>query len=231
MADRTILVICDSRGRTLEPCLLSAFIHLDVKVIWKPGLSLMNTFNFTENTILRLRPKLIYVLTGICDITLLLSHNPRQVLLRNSTVAGTVNSYLQKLDYVHSQIFSMKSELGYTPMIIFPTQTGVDMARYSFFPSNLSHPHQQVLDTAITIINRNITAQNAAMRIRTPFLACPVHTRCRGRVRTMYAKLSDGCHLSYYLSSLWACKIYENSLINANAYDHYNLTNYLYAGH
>lgn len=177
------------------------------------------------------RPKLIYILTGICDITMLLSHNPRQVLLRNPTVSETVYSYLHKVDFVHSQIFAMKTWLGYGPMIIFPTQTGVDMARYSLFPDNLIHPHQRILDEAINVINHNITTQNASMRVLTPFLANSVHTRCRGRFRTTYDKLSDGCHLSNTLSNSWANRLYENSLMNANNFNSYNLTNHLYAGH
>lgn len=230
MADSPVLTVCDSRGRTLEPFIKEIFFHLEVKVIWEPGLSLMNTFYAAQDSILKYRPKLIHILTGICDVTMLLAHNPRQVVLQNLTTAETVYSYMQKIDTVHSQIFSMKATLGYGPMIIFPTLTGVDMARYSSFPANLSHPQQRVLDEAIVIINRNITTQNASMRILTPFLACPVHTRCRGRVRTMYNKLSDGCHLSTELSRRWATKIYENSLLNTSRYDHYNLANHLYGG-
>lgn len=231
MADSPVLIVCDSRGRTLEPILKEVFVHLDVVVIWESGLTLMNTFKAAEYSILKHHPKLIYILTGICDITMLLAHNPRQVVLRNLTIAETVYSYIQKVDFVHSQIFSMKASLGYGPMVIFPTQTGVDMARYSSFPGNLYHPQQRTLNEAIATINRTITTQNASMNVLTPFLACPVHTRCRGRVRTMYSKLSDGCHLTTELSRLWASKIYENSLLNADRFDHYNLTNHLYAWH
>lgn len=231
MADRPILVVCDSRGRTLEPEILKTFIHLDVKVIWQPGLTLLATFQFAKEYILSLKPKIIYILTGICDLTQVYSHSPRMVILRNVTTQETVYSYMQKVDLVHSQIFSLKRFLGYGPMIVFPTQTGADMGWYSHYPGDRVHPQQLILDESISIINRNITTQNNSMRVFTPFLASPVHTRCRGKVRTMYNKLSDGCHLTQELSNLWAIKLYENSLKNANKYDQYNLTNHLYSGH
>lgn len=155
MADKPILVVCDSRGRTLEPEILATFVHLDVKVIWQPGLSLLATFQFAKEHILNLKPKIVFILTGVCDITQVYSHDPRLVLLRNTTIQETVYSYMQKVDFVHSQIFSLKRKLGHGPMIVFPTQTGVDMGRYSHYPDDRIHPQQRVLDDSISIINRN----------------------------------------------------------------------------
>lgn len=125
MADRPILVVCDSRGRTLEPEIMSTFVHLDVKVIWQPGLTLLNTFQFAEEAIFNLKPKIVYILTGLCDITYIFSRNPRMVLLRNGTVQETVYSYMQKVDFVHSQIFSLKRRLNHGPMIISPPKQGL----------------------------------------------------------------------------------------------------------
>lgn len=231
MADKPILFVCDSRGRTLEPEILSTYVHLDPVVIWQPGLTLLNTFQFAKETILDLSPKIVYILTGICDITQVLSHTPRQIVLKHPTTQETVYSYLQKVDFVHSQIFSLKRRLGHGPMIVYPTLTGVDMGRYSSFPDELAHPQQSTLNEAINIINRKITTQNSSMRVLTPFLASSVHVRCRGKVRTSYSKLSDGCHLTRELSKLWAVKLYDNSLKNAHRYEEYNLVNHLYHGH
>lgn len=111
-----------------------AFVHLDAVHIWKGGLSLIDTLNFACETILHYQPKLIYVLTTICDLTELRSFEPRLVLLRYVSVQAAVYSYMSRLDYVHSQIYSLMSEQGMSPMIIFPTQTGMDMGRYSNYP-------------------------------------------------------------------------------------------------
>lgn len=180
---------------------------------------------FAKSTIMELKPKLIYILPGVCDITEIRSYNPRLVLLRNPTVAATVYSYITRADLLHSMIFSLKSALGHDPMIIFPTQVGVDLTRYNHFPHDLIHPHQAVLNRAIMDINRYIVSQNNRMHITTPFLAGPIHTRCRGRPRHMYAKLQDRCHPSPQICRVWAEKLYENSLTNTNKYDSYYLAN------
>lgn len=216
MADRKILIIGDSRARHMSSFLSREFIHLDYELIWKSGLTLSNTFNYAKSTIMELKPKLIYVLPGVCDITEIRSYNPRLILLRNPTVMATVYSYVSRVDLLHSMIYSLKPVLHHDPMIIFPTQVGIDLTRYNLFPHDLIHPHQVVLNRAIMDINRYIVGQNNRMHITTPFLAGPIHTRCRGRPRHMYAKLHDGCHPSSQICRVWAEKLYENSLINAN---------------
>lgn len=230
MADKPILIIMDSRGRDIAYYIDKAFVHLDAVLIWKGGLSLLDTFDFARETICYYKPKLIYVLTGICDLTVLRSYEPRLVLLRYVSTQATVDSYMTRLDHVHSQIYSFMNDKGMNPMIIFPTQTGMDLGRYSGYPEELVHPHQRKLNQALEIINRNVVHQNNSMHISTPFLASPVHTRCRGRVRHMYGKLSDGCHLTATLRDTWATKLYENSLLNTQKYDSYTMVNHMYAG-
>lgn len=225
-----VLIIADSRGRYLEHYIENTFIHLNAKIIWKGGLSLHNTFSFAREAVLLYRPNLIYVLTGLCDLTYLRSIEPRQVALRYESIQGTVYSYMTKVDLVHSQLYSLRRLTGVDPMIVFPTQTGMDMGVYSGFPDDLVHPHQHVLDNALVLINKHITTMNRSMRITTPFLASQIHSRCRGKVRNMYSKLPDGCHLSPFLRQIWATKLYENSLINFQKYDTYVLTNHVVSG-
>lgn len=225
MADRKVLIVGDSRAKHLSGFLDREYIHLDYALIWQSGLTLSNTYNFAKSTILEIKPKLIHILTGVCDVTEIRSHSPRLVLLRNPTVNATVYSYITRADLLHSMIFSLRTVLGWDPMIIFPTQVGIDLARYNHFPHDLIHPHQVVLNNAMMDINRYMIAQNNRMHITTPFLAGPIHTRCRGKPRHMYGKLQDGCHLSPQISWIWAEQLYENSLINANKYDSYYLAN------
>lgn len=183
MADSKILAIGDSRAKHLSGYLDREFIHLDYELIWQSGLTFSNTHNFAKSKILEIKPKLIHVLPGVCDLTEIRSYNPRLVLLRNPTVTATVYSYITRADLLHSMIFSLRSALGYDPMIIYRTQVGVDLSRYNHFPHELIHPHQAVLNHAILDINRYIVTQNNRMHITTPFLAGPIHTRCRGRPR------------------------------------------------
>lgn len=207
-----------------------AFACLDVVHVWQGGLTLSNTYTFAREAILHYKPRLIYILTGICDLTEIRSWEPRQVALRYESTQGSVFSYMSRVDLVHSQIYSLKESIGGPPMIIFPTLTGMDMAKYSYFPEDLVHPHQNQLNHVVSTINKQIVTQNNSMHISTPFLSSPVHVRCRGRVRNIYSKLSDGCHLTPRLREVWATKLYENSLANLQKYDLYALTNYVVAG-
>lgn len=132
------------------------------------------------------------------------------------------------LDKAHREIYSLKGMVGHDMMIIIPTLTGVDIGRYNAYPDDLKSPHQKILDNSILNINRIITATNNSMNIFTPFLATPVHPRCRRRNRFVYDKLYDGCHPSEELCATWTNKLFLNARRNADYYATYNLINLMY---
>lgn len=228
MADRPILIVADSRGHFLGEHLHAKFIHLNYQLVWRNGLSLSQTPQQIIPIIRTTRPKIIILINGICDITYIKTREPWTVALRSRSVTNIVHEYMNRLDYVHSQIYQMSDELGFKPMIIFSTLTGMDMKVYNRYPDNLRSPEQPILDTAVNAINRHIKALNRSMQIATPLLASEVHRRCRGRYRLAGGKLRDGCHPSTELCERWADRLYENALINANRYDNYQLVNSMY---
>lgn len=211
-------------GRELQ----HVFHSFDHRLIWKGGLTLHGTADFAYNTILTYKPHLIYILTGICDITRITCRDPRAIGLRSTSVQGTVDSFLFYLDKAHREIYSLKEKVGHDMMIIVPTLTGVDIGRYNRYPTDLKFPHQKILDNSILNINRAITATNYSMNIFTPFLATPVHPRCRRRNRFVYDKLYDGCHPSDELCTLWANKLYVNACRNVGYFPTYSLVNVMY---
>lgn len=71
-----ILLIADSRGRNLGRELQRVFHSLDHRLIWRGGLTLHGTAAFAYNTILLYKPHLVYILTGICDITRITCRDP-----------------------------------------------------------------------------------------------------------------------------------------------------------
>lgn len=223
-----ILLIADSRGRYLGRELNHVFHSIDHQLIWRGGLTLHETADFAYNTILTYKPHLVYVLPGICDITRIICRDPRAIGLRDTSVQGTVNNFLYFLDKAHREIYSLKEMVGHEMMIITPTLTGVDIGRYNHYPDDLKFPHQKILDNSILNINRAITAMNFSMNIFTPFLATPVHPRCRRRNRFVYDKLYDGCHPSESLCATWANKLYTNAWRNADYYPAYTLINAMY---
>lgn len=228
MSSTPILVIADSRGRYLKEQLDEYFIHSQYSLYWKKGLRLVNTAELVTPTILSIKPRFIYLLNGICDLTYIRTRDPWTVALRSWNETTLVNNYMSALDMTYSQIFSLHSKLGYYPMILPATQTGIDFGRYNHYPDDLLSPEQPILDRALARINKNVILMNKSVGAYPPILASAVHMRCRGKVRFARAKLEDGCHPTKELTRVWARRIYNNARLNQDTYDRYSLVNHIY---
>lgn len=150
MASR-ILFIADSRGRLLHPEISRNFDHLscDYEFIWRGGLSLEQTADFAASTILRFKPTMIYILTGICSLAKITSRDPWTVGLRIPSVTGSVIRFLTALDKAYQDIYALSPMVGHPIMIITPTQSGLDFTSYNHYPADLVSPHQRILNAAI----------------------------------------------------------------------------------
>lgn len=228
MQVKPILIVADSRGRHLRPWLNQEFTDVHFNLIWRGGLRLDQAADFAQNVILTTRPKIVYILCGICDLTRLTARNPNHVTLRFSTVHDLVFYYMSNVDLALANVFSLCPQIGHHIMVVFPTLTGMDLSRYNRYPPGLFSPQQHVLNESILRINRAITALNYSMSISTPFLATAVHPRRRYQNRFVYARLYDGCHLSYRLNYYWARRLYRNAIINLARYDAFELANITY---
>lgn len=113
-------------------------------------------------------------------------------------------------------------------MILPITQTGIDFTTYNNYPDDPVSPEQEILDSAINKINRNIVALHQSMHLSPPILASAVHMRCRGKFRLARGKLADGCHSTADLCLTWAHHLYKNALINLELFDHYTLVDQMY---
>lgn len=131
MIPRPILVIADSRGRFLQTGLRHLSHGHLFNVMWRGGLRLDQVTEFAFDAIVTTRPKVVYVLCGICDLTRLTSRHPNRVTLHLSSVHELVMHYMSSVDLAMSGIFGMHQILGYNIMVVFPTQTGMDIGRYN----------------------------------------------------------------------------------------------------
>lgn len=228
MSDRSVFVVADSRGRFFLRELHLAFTDIKVDLYWKKGLKLSETFVNTAPIVLNTRPKIIYIMNGICDLTYIKHREPwtAALLTRNSDLL--VAEYMYAIDQVHSQFFGLDTQLGYKPMILFPTQTGINFDKYNNYPENLHSPEQPILDEAITIINRNLIGMHRATSVLPPILASAVHMRCRGKYRMAWNKLYDGCHPTTDLLQTWAQRLHYNAQLNLDQFDKYTLINEMY---
>lgn len=228
MSYTPILIVADSRGRLLKEQLDQYFEQSQYSLYWKKGLRLSDTADLVSPIILSLKPKLIYLMNGICDITYIRTREPWTVALRSLNIPTIINNYMSTLDMTYSQIYSLNSRLGYKPMILPVTQTGLDFGRYNNYPDELLSPEQRILDGALDQINRNIITLHKSMGLSPPILASAVHMRCRGKVRFARDKLEDGCHPTKDLCRVWARRLHNNARLNLEAFDHYSLVNQMY---
>lgn len=223
-----VFIIADSRGRSLKHELDQFFGDITYRLYWKSGLKLTETFDHVAPIIRCIKPKLIYLINGICDITYIRTREPWAVAMRQPDIDATVYNYMSAIDLVHSQLFSMHYQLGYKPMILFPTLTGIDITAYNKYPEDLISPEQKLLDRAIQIINRNIIRLHKSMSLYLPILASAVHMRCRKRYQMAKSKLVDGCHPSTELANTWARRLQRNASLNLEEFDRYLLVNQMY---
>lgn len=226
MADRPALIVSDSRGRLLDHALNSALSDIPFYHYWQKGLRLSNTADIIRPIILQLKPKLVYYLNGICDITMVTSRDPWIVDMRNISPDTTCVNYMLTVDQLHSDTFSLSSQVGHHLMIIFASQTGIDISKYN--STDYISPHQGFLNKAIHMINLNVQAMNRSTGVVTPLLSSEVHHRCRGKHRLVSTKLIDGCHPTPDLCTTWANKLKNNIVTNYGKYDHYALINHMY---
>lgn len=229
MSNYPVLIVADSRGRLLEQELQFELYDINYQLIWVKGLRLINTGETIYRAVLRYKPKLIYLLNGVCDITFLRSREPRLVAMPYSCARTTTAEYITAADQLHAELFSLSSRVGHYIMVIFSTQTGMDLSYYNGYPRELTSPEQGTMNLSIAMINRRIFAMNRSVGIITPYLSSAVHVRCRGRYRFMSDKLADGCHPTRQLCREWATKLRRNILANLNGYDHYSLRNSMYS--
>lgn len=228
MADRPVLIVSDSRGRLLDQALKNTLTDIPFHHVWQNGLRLSHSADFVTRVVLEMKPKLIYFLNGICDVTHIIHREPWTVAMRNISPEITCNNYMYAVDQLHASMFNLSSQVGHFLMIIFTSQTGIDIGKYNHYPDELISPEQKYLNKAILKINNNIQRLNKSVNVVTPFLASAVHTRCRGKHRMVSSKLEDGCHPSFDLCTTWANKLKANIIVNFSKYDHYSLTNQMY---
>lgn len=207
MADRPILIISDSRGRLLDPELNNVLHDTNFYHFWQSGLKLENTYNFARSHIFDLKPKLVYFLNGISDVTYVRTYNPWSVAMRNISPFTTCENYMLTIDQLHANTFALSDQIGHFLMIIFSSQTGVDIGKYNGYPTELISPEQKPLNKAMQLINHRISQMNRSMNIVTPFLSSATHKRCRGKYRFSSDKLWDGCHPTPELCHIWATKL------------------------
>lgn len=91
------------------------------------------------------------------------------------------------------------------PVLLSPI-VGVDLVKYAGQYSEQLFEMQKQVDAIIPAVNIYVKKANDEMGLITPNISSCIH-KCRGRgkgYRTHYVKLTDGCHPSEEVKSVWA---------------------------
>lgn len=167
----------------------------------------------------RLKPDLIIITTGICDLTYK-SLTTKKVGLRHDQVAINADHVLQAMASAYDLIRAHGDV-----MVSFATVTGVDMAdynhpgrkqmnldRYLEYCTNekVAHADQSKLNDSVLEINRRIVKLNKGHSAKTVWLAGLIHAYYNKSYHHCYKRLWDGCHPDAVTTRAWACQIVKS---------------------
>ena len=159
---------------------------------------------------------LIVVMAGICSITKK-DQRTKMISLRYTTLGSVVEAVMDDIVKAHAHICRVTT----TP-ISFATITGADLTdvnnkhrkrmttlEYRNYVDCYKkvHTEQPLLDAAVHLVNKQITAFNNKNGTPTTWMAEVVHPYLRGKHRSYYTRLADGCHPTDNTRKRWAHQI------------------------
>lgn len=213
------MVVTDSRGRGIQQYIDSCQTSTSINVISHPGAGFELAVLRSINQIRIIKPHIIIVALGICDLTWK-NKTTKLISLRHSTVTENVNHVVKAMKNVHDLL---NDEGNFK--ISFATLTGLDLtdsnnparrsmseAQYKEYITlnKVIHGSQYILDGAILAINKRVTQFNRVNGIGTVWLAGLVHAYIKGSYHHYYRRLTDGCHLDDKTKHAWAKQIVKS---------------------
>lgn len=171
-----------------------------VKVLVYPGRGIIRAVKESEKLLNWWRPKQIYIMCGICDITAK-NKFTKEVLLREQDVDKSVQSITDSVDTVSHFIKILMD--GYHYRLIFTEIIGMNMATYN--KTEYPHPQQNELNTTVERINTELVETNSKNNVIGPWIAREVHRNMKnGRKTHRYQKLTDdGLHITPEMRQTW----------------------------
>lgn len=197
-----ILFICDSRGRDLYQ-MITRYTSEVIFVTTNSGATIYQSATRSRYEIMRYKPRQIYLLSGINNLTIL-NRSTRQVQLQERNPFKSADLIMEELKVTYDYITNLT---GPGVKIITAPITGMSMASYN--GRLLQNPEDQdLLNDTVVYVNKRITALNEENGVRTPWTSAIIHRYYRGKYHFSYHKLNiDGCHLTDDVKEFWAKKL------------------------
>ena len=181
-----ILILTDSRGRLLQET-IKGMTELVVDVSVYPGAGLDELFTKPLNKALLEKYDKVYIMGGICNITVR-DRRTRITELRSFTL----NDITTKFEaIITTGLANLDTEI---PVVLAPI-VGIDLNRYNRLPG--VSPFQQLINDSVVAVNRLIITTNSRRGLSTPWVATLIHqNKGRGIKVHRYKHLADGCHFT-----------------------------------
>lgn len=201
----SVLFACDSRGRGLDIFLRNSLCS-NFRVLTYSGAGIYDAVHRAANTIKYEKWSQIYLLAGICSITIK-DRVSKIVSLREENPVTSMCHL--KLEVTHSLDFVSLLTGEHNVKCVMAPITGIDLRTYNkgltISRVNSIDAQQVILNDLITEFNKYIVSVNKANNVVTPWVSRFVHKRTRDNMSHLYHNLAgDGCHLTDDLRGLWA---------------------------
>ena len=218
---RTV-VICDSRGEELMEK-IAEYTLLNFVVKTFKCAPLYDSVLRARPSILRLKPKYIIIMSGICNITRLeKSGGVRRTYLRHYNPDIALHYYSMEMAAAEHQIGLMENEGGFSTTLIFAPLIGCSLTQYNSITYDdwRDLEIQNFLNETIIRINQHIYQINITNQILIPHISNQVHHNEHSGIKThRYQRLhSDGLHFCDDNRAFVAKKLID--CITKNFYGH-----------
>lgn len=207
------LIICDSRGTGLLPLLKQTKDLGDLRITISRGAGSLRATQHASMEIQTCKPDLVILMTGICDIT-----------TRNNISRITTLPCLSQEELVNGATGGIKlavaliKQLG-CDRVSVATVTGIDLddynnrerkhmdqQQYETYRRTVKtvNPNQELLDTVVLLVNKEIVALNRKNKLPTTWTANAIHAYFKKAYHHYYKHLQDGCHATQRTKQYWA---------------------------
>ena len=210
------VIITDSRGQGLQELLNTIPDLATMQILQSRGAGCVRATLSAVPFIVKTPPDLVILMAGICDIT-----------TRNKITKLTTIKELSQEVLLQGALTAIESAITILikhncMRISIATVTGIELADYNNKERRLMTPvqydqhmqttkqfdvHQEIIDTVIVQLNKEIVAINRRARSPTTWTANAVHTYFKKAYHHYYKHLQDGCHATTRTKQYWANQV------------------------
>lgn len=197
----TTVVLSDSRGVSLGVA-LNDITHGEIKSLSFPGASFTELIFRSADVIKRYKPKLVVILGGINDLTLL-DKTTRKVSVRFDSVHKCCDHFTDIIINARALLNREYPDVLFT----FGGIVGIDLSKYNRCESRPED--QELINESILEVNRLLRHYNYHFNAPHEYFTSLVHRWVNGRCQHNYDLLYDGLQPRFPVLRHWIKQIFK----------------------